>query len=249
MLPISIAIITKNEERNIKEALESASDAREIIIVDDYSKDRTIEICRQFTNKIYLQQWLGFAKQKQLAVDYASEEWVLILDADERLTNELKKEITNTIKQNTDCNGFYIPRKNFFLNKWIKHSGWWPDYTLRLFKKNKAHLQNRQVHEKVIVDGKTEYLKNPLEHYTYRTISEFIQKMDKYSELASKELPTSQKKAALLSMTVKPMFTFSKMYFLRLGFLDGAHGGILAALYSYYTFMKYLKAWENKGKE
>ena len=245
MLPLSVVIVTKNEEHNIEDALKSAAGAREIIIVDAFSDDRTVEICRKYTDKIFQHQWEGFAKQKQKAVDYAGEEWILILDSDERITPELMAEIGRAISRG-DCNGYYIPRENYFIGRWIKHGGWWPDHTLRLFKKNKGHLEIREVHEKVTVEGNAAYLHNPLKHFTYRSISDFVLRADKYSTLAAKELRKYSGNAGLLSVTIKPIATFIKMYFIRRGFLDGSRGLILALLYSYYTFLKYVKVWESK---
>jgi glycosyltransferase involved in cell wall biosynthesis len=245
LFPVSVAIITKNEERNIEDALKSVADAREIIVVDSFSSDKTVEICRKYTEKVFQHHWEGFAKQKQKAVDYAGGEWILILDADERVTPELKTEIKSAIS-NANCNGYYIPRENYFIGKWIKHGGWWPDQTLRLFKKDKGHFEVREVHEKVVVEGQTAYLKNPLKHYTYRSISDFVSRADNYSTLAAREIKKYSGNAGLFSFTIKPLATFIKMYFLRRGFLDGTRGLILALLYSYYTLLKYVKVWERK---
>jgi glycosyltransferase involved in cell wall biosynthesis len=245
LFPVSVVIVTKNEEINIEDALKSVKDAKEIIVVDSFSADETVEICKQFTDKVYQLEWQGFARQKQRAVDYAEGPWVLILDADERITPELKTEIMVNIS-NTDCNGFYIPRENYFIGKWIRHSGWWPDNTLRLFKKDRGHLEPREVHEKVVVEGSTGYLKNPLKHYTYRSVSDFIERMERYSTLSAREIRKNSGRAGLFSFTVKPLATFIKMYLLRMGFLDGTRGLMLAILYSYYTFLKYAKTWEKK---
>jgi len=215
---------------------------QEIVIVDAFSTDRTVEICRKYTDRIYQHEWPGYAKQKQRAVDYAGAPWVLILDADERISPELRDEIAVAIRQ-TDCNGFYIPRKNFFLGRWIRHSGWWPDSTLRLFRKGKGSLEDREVHEKVLVQGRVGNLTSPLQHYTYRTISDYIKKMETYSTLAAHEL-RKRGRPGMASLLFRPFFTFLKMYVLRLGFLDGMHGLVLAVLYGYYTFLKYAKAWE-----
>ena len=135
MIPVSIVIVTKNEEANIEAALDSVKDAAEIVVIDSFSSDRTVEICRKYTDKVFQKEWEGFAKQKQAAVDLAAGPWVFILDADERFTPELKAEVINAIKENSHV-GFYVPRKNFFMGKWIRHGGWRPDYTLRLFRKN-----------------------------------------------------------------------------------------------------------------
>ncbi len=244
MIPASIAIVTKNEESNIKDALESVKDAAEIIIIDSFSTDKTVEICKNYTEKVFIKEWQGYAKQKQMAVDLAGCQWVLVLDADERVTPELKTEIIEAIKGDRH-NGFYIPRKNHFIGRWIKYSGWWPDYTLRLFKKDLGRFEEREVHEKVAVKGSVAYLKNPLAHYTYTSIADYIKRMDVYSLLASKELRKGGFRATLPDLLFRPGFTFIKMFFFRLGFLDGMHGLILAVLYSYYTFLKYAKTWEN----
>ena len=246
MTPISVVIVTKDEEKNIKDAIESVKDFSEIIVIDSYSSDQTVSICKKYTEKVFQEEWKGYAKQKQKGIDRASMPWVLILDADERLTPELKSEISQALDEKSHS-GFYIPRKNFFLGRWIRHGGWWPDYTLRLFRKDKAYVEEREVHERVVVKGSTKCLKNPMEHYTSRTLSEFIKKLDDYSTLSARELSRQNFRPGLLSLTLRPFLTFSKMFFLRLGFLDGQYGLILSLLYSYYTFLKYAKTLENNN--
>lgn len=253
MIPVSVVIVAKDEERDIGDALESVKDFEDIVVVDSFSEDRTVEICRKYTNRIYQQEWQGYARQKQLAVNYAEKPWVLILDADERVTPELKEEIKHLFAHPTHIAnygyfGFYVPRKNFFLGRWIKYGGWWPDYTIRLFRKDSGYVEEREVHEKIIVKGSVGYLKNPLEHHTYRSITEYIKKMEAYSTLAAKEFvsknPEPSETSLIFKMSLNPIFTFLKMLFLKQGFRDGIHGFILAVLYSFYTFLKYLKAWE-----
>ncbi len=247
MIPASVAVITKNEEDNIEEALKSVEDFEDIVVVDSGSRDRTVEICKRYTDRVYQHEWQGFARQKQKALDYCEKQWVLILDADERVTPELKSEIHVSIN-NTSISGFYLPRKNFFLGKWIKHGGWWPDHALRLFRKDVSHFEQREVHEKIAVRGDVGYLKSPLEHYTYRTLSDYIGKMELYSSLSASELSNRKVKTSAISTVVNPCFVFVKMFFLRQGFRDGMHGFLLAVLYSFYTFLKYAKVWEKKGK-
>ncbi len=250
MIPVSVVTVVKNEEVNIGDALNSVKDFEDIVVLDAFSTDSTVEICKRYPVRIYQQRWQGYARQKQSAINYAEKQWVFLLDADERVTPGLKEEISNIVLNHraSDPQGFYIPRKNFFLGKWIRHGGWWPDYTVRLFKKDSACIEYREVHEKVIVKGPVGYLKNPLEHYTYRNISDYIKKMDDYSTLAAKEIlskdPQPSTASLLFKMTVRSFFTFFRMYILRQGFRDGIHGFILAILYSFYTFLKYLKAWE-----
>jgi glycosyltransferase involved in cell wall biosynthesis len=248
MRDVSVVIVTKNEEHKIEAALKSAASASEIVVVDAVSDDHTVEICKKYTQKVYVEKWRGFAAQKQAAVNLAAGPWIFILDSDERFTPELTEEIAAMLKD-TALDGFYVPRKNFFLGRWIKYGGWRPDYTLRLFRKEKGRLEPREVHEKAVVTGQTGYLKHPIEHYTYGSISEFIGKMDTYSTLSAREYKQGARRTGILfSFIIRPMATFMKMYVLRLGFLDGVHGFILAVLYGYYTFVKYTKIWEMKNQ-
>lgn len=240
-----MVIVTKDEERNIRDALESVRDFEDIVVLDAFSTDSTPAICREYGCRFYQREWMGFAKQKQAAIDLAERPWVLILDADERITPELKAEISERLPGGT-ARGYYLPRKSYFLGKWIRHSGWWPDHVLRLFRKDSAHIEPREVHEKVVVDGAVEYLKGPLEHYTYRTISDYVRKMENYSSLSAAELG-GRKDATLASLVINPLAVFVKMFFLRQGFRDGMHGFILAGLYSFYTFLKYAKIWERRA--
>jgi len=246
VIPVSVVIVTKDEETNIEDALRSAAGAQEIVVVDSFSSDRTVEICRRYTDKVFQHAWPGYARQKQIGVDYAQGPWVLILDADERITPELRDEMARTL-QNTDYDGFSMPRRNYFLGRWIKHSGWWPDRTLRLFKKDRGGLEDRDVHEKVVVNGRVGQLAAPLEHYSYRNVSDYIRKMEVYSTLAAQEI-RKKGRPGVFSLFVRPFFTFFKMYVLRRGFLDGVHGLVLAVLYGYYTFLKYARAWEQHEK-
>ena len=239
-VPLSVVIVTKNEERNIEAALQSVSRFSEIIIIDDFSTDSTISIAQKYTDNIFQIKWQGYARQKQSGIDKASMPWVLVLDADERVTEELADEIRTAI-ESSEYNAFYIPRKNFFLGRWIRHGGWWPDYTLRLFRKESAYMEQREVHEKIVADGKTAYCKNPMEHYTYREISDYIKKMDVYSALAAAELHKGGVPAGFYQLVLKPPVTFLRMFLFQQGFRDGFHGFVLAVLYSFYTFLKYLK--------
>ncbi len=245
-IPISVAIVTKNEEENIRDALESVKDFEDIVVVDAFSKDRTVEISRIYTERIYQHEWPGYSSQKQRAVDYTQGEWVLILDADERVTPGLKSEMVEGIASSR-FSGFYLPRRNYFLGTWIRHSGWWPDYTLRLFRKTVSRVEHREVHEKVAVKGPVGYLGEPLEHYSYRSLSEYLGKMEIYTTLAAKELHTRKPTSLIRSMVLNPPLVFLKMFLVRQGFRDGTRGFLLAVLYGSYTFLKYAKAWEARS--
>ncbi|HXX53481.1 MAG TPA: glycosyltransferase family 2 protein [Thermodesulfovibrionales bacterium] len=245
MIPVSVVIVTKDEVRNIRDALESVREFEDVVVLDAFSADGTVEICREYTPRVFQKEWMGYARQKQAAVDLAKKEWVLILDADERVTAELKRELVVKITGGT-YDGYYLPRKNFFLGKWIRHSGWWPDYTLRLFRREVSHVEYREVHEKVVVKGPVSYLEGPVEHYSYRTIADYLRKMEHYSTLSADEFFRKKSALPLLSMVANPVHVFIKMFFLRQGFRDGMHGFILAGLYSCYTFLKYAKIWEKR---
>ncbi|MBU4129057.1 glycosyltransferase family 2 protein [bacterium] len=244
MAKLSVIIITKNEEENIRDCLKSVKWADEIVIVDSFSHDRTVEIAKEYTDKILQQEWMGYGRQKNLALEKATGEWVLNIDADERVTQELAREIKEAI-QEKQYDGYYIPNKAYFLGKWMRHSGWYPDYHLRLFKKGKGRFNERMVHEAVQAEGKKDYLKGAIEHFTARSIGEYLRRLDKYARLTIKE---REGRAGWYRIFFHPPFTFFKMYIIKRGFLDGIHGLILALCHSYYTFSKYARLWEKSSK-
>lgn len=249
MNKLSAVIITRDEERNIRECLESIKWVDEIVVVDSESADRTVDICREYTGKVFVEEWKGFGRQKNAAIERTENEWILNIDADERVVPGLKGEIKRFLEDETDFDGFYIPRKSFFLGKWIKHCGWYPDYNLRLFKKGKGRFNERGVHESARLDGKIGYLKNPLEHYTYDSISDFLERMDRYSTLSAREMFKDGRRAGFFDILFRPELTFLKMYFMKMGFLEGYRGAILSALYSAYTLSKYAKLWEMSERQ
>jgi glycosyltransferase involved in cell wall biosynthesis len=241
MEKISVAIITKDEELNIRPCLESVKWADEIVVVDNGSTDHTLRICREYPVQIYQEEWKGYAGQKNSAIAKTRNEWVLSLDADERISPELRQEIQERLTKNKEFSGYFIARKNFFLERWIKHCGWYPDFNLRLFRKSRGHFQERAVHERVEIQGKVGYLKHPLEHRTYRSLNDFFERMHRYSTLAAREMLKEGKRYRFFSVLFRPPFTFLQMYVLRLGFLEGYPGFLLSVLYSFYTFAKYIK--------
>jgi glycosyltransferase involved in cell wall biosynthesis len=242
---ISVAIISKNEAHNIEECIRSVDWAAEIILLDQFSEDGTSEIARRLGAKVFQEPWHGFAKQKNIAVEKARGPWILSIDADERVTLSLRKEIEEKLSLKDECSGYYIARKNYFCGQWIRHGGWYPDFTLKLFRKDKGYFQDRAVHEKVIVNGKVGYLECPLEHFTYRSVSDFLMRLDLYSRLASQELPAKSKWTISYTLCLRPIFTFFNMYFFRAGLCDGAAGFFLAVSYAYYTFLKYYRSYKD----
>ncbi len=229
---LSVAIITKDSEKTIKECIDSAKFADETIVVDSGSSDKTVDICEKNGCKVIKKEWMGFAKQKQFAVDECKNEWIFVLDSDEIITKELQDEIKKTLLK-PKYQGYFIARLNYFFGKAIKHCGLYPDLTLRLFNKETGHFSDDEVHEKVIIEGKTGTLKNHMIHYAYDTIEEFIVKQNRYSSL--------NKKSNKLKATINPSWTFFKIYILKGGFLEGWNGFVIAKLYSEYTFWKYIK--------
>lgn len=243
MPKISAVVITYNEENNIRRCLESLSWADEIVVVDSYSQDDTKKIVSDFTDKIYDVKWEGFGKKKEFAREKASSEWVLSVDCDEVITPDLRDEILKAIEKKDNYDGYYIPRRSNFLGKWMNHSGWYPDYVLRLFKKEKAKFDESLVHEKVVVEGRVAYLKNCFLHYTYRNITDYISKLNFYTTLGAEKLLKTGKRANFFDMIFHPLACFFKMFILKKGFLDGEHGFVLAILSSFQVFAKYAKLW------
>ncbi len=244
---LSVAIITYNEEKNIRRTLESVKWADEIVVVDSGSTDGTVDICRKYTNKVFHQNWLGFARQKNLALEKTTGDWILSLDADEPIEEALSKEIRKIIASSSSLDGYRIPRKTFFLGKWVRHGGWYPDYNLRLFRKEKGRFQERAVHEAVRVKGTVGNTHHAIEHYAYPDLVSYLSAINKYSSLAVEvmaEKGISRVRTSWLNIFFRPVFTFVLKYFLRLGFLDGKHGLVLNLFHSCYVFVKYAKAWE-----
>jgi glycosyltransferase involved in cell wall biosynthesis len=244
MNKVSVVIITLNEEKNIKDCLESVSWANEIIVVDSGSQDKTVEICRQFTDSVYDVPWQGFGKQKNSAVDLAHFDWILSIDADERVTPELKEEIKALLNDDSPFPGYFISRKSYFGKRLILHCGWFPDFSIRIFDRRKGRFNEAGVHESVQLNGKPGYLNHSLIHFTYKNISDFLVRMNQYSTLAAKDLFKDKRNWAVIKMILHPPATFLRMYILKQGFKEGFPGIILSGLYAFYTFVKYSKLWE-----
>lgn len=267
-MALSVVIITFNEEANLRRTLESVAplvqDGGEIIIVDNGSTDRTLDIAREFGARIFVEEWKGYAAQKNSAIAKATCDWVLSLDADEAVSPELAREIAQppvlerppewclTIKGparnpklGSDFAGFFIPRKNYFLGRWIRHAGFYPDAKLRLFRRGKGQFIERPVHEVMEVDGPTVTLNGALEHHTYPTLSGYIATMNRYSSLGAQvAVSKGQGRFSFLNIVLRPLATFISMYLLRLGFVDGREGLLLCLYHSVYVSWKYAKAWE-----
>jgi (heptosyl)LPS beta-1,4-glucosyltransferase len=247
MNKISVIIITKEEEKNISDCLKSVEWAKEIIVVDAESTDKTVELAKNLTGKVYIKKWEGYVPQKKYALKLASNEWVLSVDADERITPELKAEILNLSLG--DFAGYKIRRKNFLLDKEITSCGWGNDYQLRLFKKEKTDLTDRLVHEGFIVNGKITKLENPMLHYTFSSFADYFNKINYYTSLKAEELVKQKGEIGgwtIFSHTFSAFFIF---FFTKRGFKDGVRGLIISLLHSVSTMLNYIKLWELQNKK
>ncbi len=245
MASLSVVISSFNEEKNIVDCLKSSAFADEIILVDNSSTDKTKEIAKKYTQKIFTRpnhQMLNI--NKNFGFLKASSEWILCLDADERITAELAKEIITTIS-NPKADGYKIPRKNIIFGKWIEHTGWYPDYQLRLFKRNKGRFAEKHVHEMLKVDGEVEVLNSPIEHQNYQTISQFIDKMNRiYTPNEAENLLKNGYSFNWLDSVRFPVREFLSRFFARKGYKDGLHGLVLSFLMAFYHLIIFVRLWE-----
>lgn len=242
-------IIAKNEELNIARCINSQANCIDEIIalVDDSSTDKTFEIASSFKNvTVEKIKWQGYSDTKKYGVTKSSNDWILWVDADEELTDELKKELIDFKINEPEFFAYSIPRKAFFLGRWIKHSGWYPGRVTRLFNKNEVQFSDNDVHEHLIIKGTTGALNFDLNHFTDPDIHHYFEKFNNYTTLAAGELYKKRKNSSIIDIIFRPVFIFVKMYFIKFGFLDGIHGFILAVFSSAYVFTKYCKLWELK---
>ncbi|OPY90456.1 MAG: Glycosyl transferase family 2 [Syntrophaceae bacterium PtaU1.Bin231] len=250
-IPLSVAIITKNEAANLPGCLQSIAFARQIVVVDSGSDDGTLEIARGFGCEVFPEPWKGFGAQKQAAIDRCREPWVLVLDADERIPPETQAAIRAVIAAGEGAApGYSFPRKNFFQGRWIRHMGWWPDRITRLFRRGRGRMTQAPVHEAVEVTGAVEALEAPIEHYTEGRLSEILKKIDRYSTLAAEEAFREGRRSSVWGALARAEITFLQNYVLRRGFLDGRQGLVLSVTDAVNKFFKYAKLSElNRRKE
>jgi len=239
---ISAVLITFNEEANISSALQSlAGIADEIIVVDSFSTDRTVKLARECTDRVVERKWTNYSDQKNFADALASHPWILSLDADERISDDLRAEILALKVQDPSCAGFSMPRLVFYLGRWIRHCGWYPDRKVRLFRKDAAHWEGEYVHETLAVRGEIRKLKGPLHHFTYRTIGDHLTRLDQFADLGAQKLYAQGRKSRWYHLLVLPFSRFLKSYLLKRGFLDGFAGVVVSVLNGYSIFVRYAK--------
>jgi len=237
---ITAIIPTLNEEDFIEEAIRSVSFATEIIVIDSFSQDLTVSICEREKVTLIQREFDDFSSQKNFAIDQATHNWVFILDADERISESLAEEIVNAVKNPQDLVAFGVYRTFYFKNKKVRFGGWQTDKVIRLFKKDTCSYDGKLVHEKVLCSGNTGFLKNRMDHYSFRNQEQYEQKLNFYASLQAKEIRQSEKKVYLIHQLVKPTFRFIVLYLVRFGFLDGKKGYVLAKLHAQAVLRRYL---------
>jgi glycosyltransferase involved in cell wall biosynthesis len=241
-MKISATIITFNEERNIARVIESLRCCDEILVLDSGSNDRTVEIAKNLGARVVEASWSGYAAQKNIAAELATNDWILALDADESLSEALEAEIWQIKKTGPKFEGYTMPRLAQYLGRWILHSGWHPDRKVRLFDRQKAEWVGNFVHESVRVNGTVGHLRSNLLHFTCDSLSEHLRSMDGYTTLAAQEMVARDRRVSFSRLLFDPPWTFFRTYVLRLGFLDGSEGLIIAYMAGFYNFVKYSKA-------
>jgi glycosyltransferase involved in cell wall biosynthesis len=250
-MTLSVVIITRDEEANIGRTLASVSWAEERIVVDSGSTDRTRDIAGHHGARVFQEAWKGYSAQKNSAIAKATSDWVLSLDADEEVTPGLASEIMNIVRSADSADGYFIPRQNLFLGKWIRHGGFYPDPKLRLFRRGKGAFDQREVHETMTVKGNTSHLNGVLIHHAYPTLAGYISTMNQYSSLGAQSLRIRQPQRSskslpwfLANIFLRPLLTFFWNYIIRGGFLDGKEGLLLHLYHNVYVSWKYAKFWE-----
>ncbi|MGB5550399.1 MAG: glycosyltransferase family 2 protein [Thermoanaerobaculia bacterium] len=248
-LMLSVVITTYNEEVNIADCLRSVLWADEILVVDSFSSDRTLEYAREFPVQILEREYFGSAAQKNWSLDKIRYDWVLILDADERVTKPLAREILKLLIDGPTAKGYYLRRQNIVLGKAIRHSGWSTDKVIRLFDKAHGRYPNRRVHADLDIEPPTPTLRYPLDHFTYRSVQQYFEKFLNYAEWGAAQGYREGKKAGFLEIGGRPTWRFFRTYFLQGGFLDGLHGLVVCGLQAFGVFLKYSWLWEHRVKE
>lgn len=246
---VTATIITLNEAEHIAAAIDSVSWADEIVVVDSGSTDGTLDIARTRGARISARAWTGYVDQKNHAASLASHDWVLSLDADERVTPELAAEIRVLLQSDPPRRGYRVPRVTFHLGRWIRTTDFYPDYQARLYDRRAARWRGDLVHESVHVDGGVAYLSGELQHYSFRDLTDHVSRVNHYSTLAARELHDRGRRATPVDLLVHPPAAFLRNYLLRRGFLDGSAGLVISLVNAYSVFLKFAKLWElDRGK-
>ncbi len=243
---LSVTVIARDEEHHIGDCLDSVRWADQIVVVDTGSTDHTVEICQKYTPYVYSRPWEGYASAKNAALELARGDVVLSLDADERVSPALRQEVVALLQQPlvTLADGYAIPRRNYLWGRWLRHGGLYPDYQIRLFKRGRGNFTAQRVHESVAVRGDVALLRQPLEHYSYRGVSDVIARLNRYSDLAAQDLCERGGVPRMARLVLRPLGRFLRNFLLKQGFRDGIPGLIMAVSYAYGVFAREAKLWE-----
>jgi glycosyltransferase involved in cell wall biosynthesis len=247
---VSAIVVCFNEEDRIADCLESLRWCDEVVVVDSFSTDRTPDICRSYTNRFIQRPWAGYRDQKAFAHSQTTKDWVLLVDSDERVTPALREEIQASLRRDGGAYvGYALPRLVFYLNRWWRRGGWYPDYDVRLFRRERVTWGGSDPHEKILVDGKVGRLKNPLHHFSYRNIDDHIQRINRFTSISSQELQKEGGHWRLSDALLRPAARFFRSYILKRGFMEGFAGFYVAVTAAIYVFLKYAKLWEIELEE
>jgi glycosyltransferase involved in cell wall biosynthesis len=238
---VTVTVITRNEAANLARALDSVTWADEIVVIDAHSSDETVAIARRYTDRVIVRAWEGYSAQKNHAASIARHDWILSLDADERVSDALRDEIRGVLAGEPGVAAFRIPRVSCYLGRWIRTTDWYPDYQVRLYDRRAARWRPRRVHESVEADGTVRTLRQDLEHFPYRDISHHLQTIDRYTDLAARDMLERGRRAGWFALAVHPPAAFLRNYVLRRGVLDGLTGLTVSSLNAYYVFLKFAK--------
>lgn len=245
--PLSVVVITKNEEKNISNCLDSASWADDIVVLDDHSSDKTIDIAKKYTDKVFQRKMDIEGRHRNHAYSLAKNQWILSLDADERISPELKDEITRILSDGTNCNGFTIPRRNYIGNYWIRYGGWYPSPQLRLFRKDKFKYEEVEVHPRAFMEDPRGQLNSDIIHYSYRDFSDFLSKLNRQTTLEAKKWVKDNRKIGFGKAFWRSIDRFFRAYVGKKGYKDGFIGFTLAIFAGLYQTISYAKFWEMKN--
>jgi glycosyltransferase involved in cell wall biosynthesis len=246
---VSVTVIAKNEAADIGKALTSVSWADELIVVDAQSTDDTVSIARRHTDRVVVRQWAGYAAQKNYAASLASHDWILSLDADERVTPGLATEIGITLREDPKEKAFGIPRVTHHLGRWIRTTDWYPDPQLRLYDRRSAQWTGQYVHESLDVNGRVGRLRGELQHFAYRDIADHLETIDRYTTYAARQMHEQGRRAGWLQIAGHPPLAFLRNYLLKRGFTDGVPGLIISAMNAHYVMLKFAKLWEMDSRQ
>ena len=244
MPPVSVTIITLDEEEHIGPAIDSAAWADEVLVVDSGSTDRTMEIARSKGARVLTRAWTGYVDQKNFAADQAAHDWIFSLDADERIPPPLAQEITSIVAKEPPYRGYRVPRVTFHLGRWIRTTDFYPDYQMRLYDRRTGRWQGRYVHESVKVDGPTSQLTQDIEHYSFRDLRDQIKRINQYSTLSAMQMYEAGRRTGPIEIVVHPPAAFLRNYVLRRGFMDGTAGLLISLLNAWGVGLKFMKLWE-----